>query len=181
MRLAALLCLTLTQIAFGDLFVSGFSSGVVYRYSETTGQPIDGGVFANTGLSLPHGVMRLADGTFIVASAGNDRVQRYSANGELLGAFIQNGANDLPAGTILGHLPGMENAPPIALTGRVWVQCDAREHEISPGDPLTTAEQAGHAMKATDLPRAQGAMIGKAMTALPAGKTGLVLVLINLQ
>lgn len=96
-------------------------------------------------------------------------------------AGVVSGANDLPAGTVLGHLPGMDDAPPIALSGRVWVECDASEQAIEPGDLLTTAEKTGCAMKATDLARAQGAMIGKAMTGLPAGKSGLVLVLINLQ
>ena len=96
-------------------------------------------------------------------------------------AGVVSGANDLPAGTILGHLPGNEDAPPIALSGRVWVNCDASEHAIEPGDLLTTAERAGHAQKVVDFPRAPGATIGKAMTGLAQGKTGLVLVLVNLQ
>jgi hypothetical protein len=95
-------------------------------------------------------------------------------------AGVVSGANDLPAGTILGHLPGLEDAPPIALTGRVWVYCDAGSHAITPGDLLTTAETAGHAMKVTDYSRAHGAIIGKAMTSLDGGR-GMVLVLVGLQ
>ena len=45
---------------------------------------------------------------------------------------------------------------------------------------LTTSATPGHAMKATDLGAAQGAIIGKAMTPLDDGR-GLVLVLVNLQ
>ena len=37
----------------------------------------------------------------------------------------------------------------------------------------------GHAMKVTDYARAQGAVLGKAMSALPAGK-GLILVLVTM-
>lgn len=95
-------------------------------------------------------------------------------------AGVVSGANDLPAGAVLGHLPGNEDAPPIALTGRVWVYCDATENTIEPGDLLTTSSTPGHAMKATDHVRAQGAVIGKAMTGLEEG-TGLVLVLVSLQ
>lgn len=96
-------------------------------------------------------------------------------------AGVVSGANGLPAGTIMGNLPGHENAPAVALTGRVWVQCDATERAIEPGDLMTTAERPGHAMAAADITRAQGAIIGKAMTGLPHGQTGMVLVLVNLQ
>lgn len=95
-------------------------------------------------------------------------------------AGVVSGANDLPAGAVLGHLPGSEDAPAVALSGRVWVLCDATEHSIEPGDLLTTAETPGHAMKVVDYPRAQGASIGKAMTSLESGR-GMVLVLVGLQ
>ena len=95
-------------------------------------------------------------------------------------AGVVSGANDLPTGAVLGHLPGNEDAPAVALTGRVWVRCDATKHSIVPGDLLTTAETPGHAMKVIDYPRAQGATIGKAMTSLESGH-GMVLVLVGLQ
>jgi hypothetical protein len=69
---------------------------------------------------------------------------------------------------------------PVALTGRVYVFADATHDPIRPGDLLTTADIPGHAMKVTDYARAQGAVLGKAMSALPAGR-GLVLVLVSLQ
>jgi len=95
-------------------------------------------------------------------------------------AGVVSGANDLPAGAILGHLPGLDDAPPIALTGRVWVYCDFAGGAIEPGDMLTTSNTPGHAMKVTDYSAGQGAIIGKAMTSLEAGQ-GLVLVLVSLQ
>ena len=49
------------------------------------------------------------------------------------------------------------------------------------GDLLTTSDMPGYAMKVTDYDRANGAIIGKAMTGLPAGDKGLVLVLVSLQ
>jgi hypothetical protein len=95
-------------------------------------------------------------------------------------AGVVSGANDLAAGAVLGNLPGAEDAIPVALGGRVWVYCDATGHGIEPGDLLTSAERAGHAMVVRDYERAQGAVIGKAMSSLKQGR-GLVLVLVNLQ
>jgi hypothetical protein len=69
----------------------------------------------------------------------------------------------------------------VALTGRVYCLCDASSGGIEPGDLLTTSDTPGHAMKVTDHARAQGAIIGKAMTRLAQGETGRVLVLVSLQ
>jgi len=57
---------------------------------------------------------------------------------------------------------------------------DADQGAIRPGDLLTTSSTPGHGMKVTDHAQAQGAIIGKAMSALEKGK-GLVLVLVSLQ
>ncbi len=110
--------------------------------------------------------------------AGQLRIARHAYS--KLVAGIVSGAGNLRAGTILGNLPGNENAPPIALSGRVWTLCDATADPIKPGDLLTTSNTPGHAMKVTDRESGYGAIIGKAMTALPTGK-GLVLVLVRPQ
>lgn len=96
-------------------------------------------------------------------------------------AGVVSGANNFSVGAVLGHLPGHEDAPPIALSGRVYVMCDATERAIEPTDLLTSSDTPGHAMKVIDHARAQGAIIGKAMTGLPKGEKGMVLVLVNLQ
>src|SRR4029434_5191867 len=93
-------------------------------------------------------------------------------------AGVVSGANELPAGTILGNLPGNEDAPAIALSGRVWGQCDASGQAIEIGDLLTPCDTRGHAMTASDAARSHGAVIGKAMTALAKGEKGMVLVLV---
>jgi len=95
-------------------------------------------------------------------------------------AGVVSGANGLSAGAVLGNMPGQEKSPAIALGGRVWVYCDATGQPIEPGDLLTTSDTPGHAMKVTDHGKAQGAIIGKAMTSLDSGR-GLVLVLVGLQ
>ncbi|MGQ0626922.1 MAG: hypothetical protein ACT4PL_02340 [Phycisphaerales bacterium] len=95
-------------------------------------------------------------------------------------AGVVSGANNFSVGAVLGNLPGHEDAPAIALSGRVYVHCDAGSGAIEPGDMLTTSDTPGHAMKASDRDRAHGAVIGKAMGRLESGR-GLVLVLVNLQ
>ncbi len=95
-------------------------------------------------------------------------------------AGIVSGANNLSAGMLLPDLRESENSLPVALSGRVWVYADAGKNPIKPGDLLTTSDTPGYAMKVTKYKKAQGAIIGKAMTELKSG-TGLVLVLVNLQ
>jgi hypothetical protein len=97
-------------------------------------------------------------------------------------AGVISGANGLSPGMVMSAQgdPHTDGDYPLALTGRVWCWCDAGAGSIQPGDLLTTSATPGHAMKVTDFHRAQGAMIGKAMTDLNEGK-GLVLVLVSLQ
>jgi hypothetical protein len=95
-------------------------------------------------------------------------------------AGIVSGANNLTAGMVLPDAGGAQQSKPVALSGRVWVYCDATRASIRPGDLLTTSPTPGHAMKVINHTKAQGAIIGKAMTPLKAGK-GLVLVLVTLQ
>ena len=96
-------------------------------------------------------------------------------------AGVVSGAGKLAAGIVLTAPKSARNAQPIALSGRVWVWCDSTKRAIFPGDLMTTSSRAGFAMAATSRTRAQGATLGKAMTSLPKGKTGMVLVLVNLQ
>jgi hypothetical protein len=81
-------------------------------------------------------------------------------------AGVISGANNLDAGMILADLPGVKDSLPLALSGRVWVNADATNRAIAPGDLLTTAVRPGHAMKVANHARAQGAIIGKAITGL---------------
>jgi hypothetical protein len=95
-------------------------------------------------------------------------------------AGVISGANNLRAGMLLPDLTGARKAVAVTLSGRVWVYCDATRDPIRPGDLLTTSHTPGHAMKVRDYGKAQGAIIGKAMTSLKSGR-GLVLVLASLQ
>jgi hypothetical protein len=96
-------------------------------------------------------------------------------------AGVISGAGGVRPGMLMSQ-PGSaaDGRHPVALTGRVYCRVDAGYGAIRPGDLLTTSMTPGHAMKVTDHDRANGAILGKAMTALDEG-TGLVLVLVSLQ
>ena len=105
------------------------------------------------------------------------------ANGayDPLVAGIISGAGDIQPGLVMqqeeeSNVNGEMH--PVALTGKVYVKAIG---PIQVGDLLTTADVAGHAMAAIDRERAFGATLGKAMSALREGETGLVLVLVALQ
>ena len=96
-------------------------------------------------------------------------------------AGIISGAGGVKTGMMMGQAgTKADGKHPVALTGRVYCMVDASNGPIQPGDLLTTSSTPGHAMKVTDHQKAQGAIIGKAMTTLTEGK-GLVLVLVSLQ
>ncbi len=96
-------------------------------------------------------------------------------------AGIVSGASDINPGLILKQSGSQADGKHlVALTGRVYCKADASKKPIKPGDLLTTSELPGYAMLADDLNRAQGAILGKAMTGLENG-TGLILVLVTLQ
>lgn len=96
-------------------------------------------------------------------------------------AGIVSGANGVSPGLTMGQPADVEDGSfPVALTGRTYALADAGNGSIAPGDLLTTSEIPGHAMKVIDHTKAQGAIIGKAMTSLKGGR-GTVLVLVSLQ
>jgi|GEM_PF-660548 len=96
-------------------------------------------------------------------------------------AGIISGAGGIKPGMLMGQSGSKaDGANPVALTGRVYCWADASFGGIEPGDLLTTSDTPGHTMKVSDHARAQGAIIGKAMTPLTKGR-GLILVLVSLQ
>jgi hypothetical protein len=113
------------------------------------------------------------------ASCGNLVVSQKAYDRTVAG--IVSGAGGVKPGMLMGQKGTMADGEhPVALTGRAYCRADASNGPITPGDLLTTSDVAGHAMKVTDYNRAQGAIIGKAMSSLNDGR-GLVLVLVSLQ
>ncbi len=96
-------------------------------------------------------------------------------------AGIISGAGDVQPGMLMGQRGTVADGQyPVALTGRVYVWVDADFAPVEAGDLLTTSATPGHAQKVTDHRKAQGSVLGKAMTGLESGR-GLVLTLVTLQ
>lgn len=96
-------------------------------------------------------------------------------------AGVMSGAGGVKPGMLMGQKGSPADGDhPVALTGRVYVWCDASYGAIAAGDLLTTSGTPGHAMTVQDHAKAQGAILGKAMGSLVSGK-GLVLTLVSLQ
>jgi len=97
-------------------------------------------------------------------------------------AGVLSGANGVRPAMVVGDSrnPTLAGTYNIALSGRVYVKATTANGPIQPGDPLTTSDVPGSAMRATDLSRARGAILGKAMSELRSGQ-GFVLLLVQPQ
>jgi len=108
------------------------------------------------------------------------KLRRSTESYDKKAAGIVSGANGIRPGISMVQEDKLEAGENVALSGRVYVHADAAYGAIKPGDLLTTSDTPGHAMKVTDHAKAQGAILGKAMSGLKDGK-GMVLVLVTLQ
>ena len=95
-------------------------------------------------------------------------------------AGVVSGGGDYKPGILLDKKPSATNRLPVALVGKVYCKVDAGCTPIEVGDLLTTSATAGHAMKAVEPLHAFGAVIGKALRPLKAGR-GLIPILVALQ
>jgi hypothetical protein len=95
-------------------------------------------------------------------------------------AGVISGAGDYKPGIVLDKRQASGNRQPIALLGKVFCKVDAQFGAIEVGDLLTTSPTVGRAMKADDVLKAFGAVIGKALRPLREGQ-GLIPILIALQ
>jgi hypothetical protein len=93
---------------------------------------------------------------------------------------VVSGAGAYRPGIVLDKRPGVPGRVPIALLGKVYCKVDGDFGPIAVGDPLTTSPTVGHAMRVSDPHSALGAVLGKAMRALPSGR-GAIPVLVTLQ
>lgn len=95
-------------------------------------------------------------------------------------AGVISGAGRYRPGIVLDKREIESNRQPIALIGKVYCKVDADIQPIEIGDLLTTSTTPGHAMRADDPAKAFGALLGKALQALPRGQ-GMIPVLVALQ
>lgn len=154
---------------------------VVTRVLEITG-----GADVAEPFSTKDGQEEMEPGSVVVISGdGTGTVELSTKACDKRVAGIVSGARGIRPGLRLRQedagVAGGKGGRDVALTGRVWCLCDATEAAVEPGDLLTTSETPGHAMRVTDHDAATGAVLGKAMSSLPKGERGHVLVLVSLQ
>ena len=130
--------------------------------------------FEMSNQEIPKGAVVVIDD----ANAGRLKISDRAYDQRVAG--IVSGANGINPGISLHQDGALEGGQNVALSGRVYVLADAASGPIRAGDLLTTSATPGHAMKVGDHGKAQGAILGKAMSSLKEGK-GLVLVLVTLQ
>jgi hypothetical protein len=151
------------QITGGADFAENFEVNVEEANNEAMTAKVEAGMVVSIDPASP--------GKLQLSARGYDRRV----------AGIISGAGGVKPGMVMSQEGTLAHGKfPVALSGRVYCWVDASQGAIEPGDLLTTSSTPGHAMKAADAGRAQGAIIGKAMTGLKEGK-GLVLVLVTLQ
>jgi hypothetical protein len=94
-------------------------------------------------------------------------------------AGVVAGAKDYAPGVTLRGLAEIQGVT-VTLSGTTYCLASDVNGPIRAGDLLTTSSVPGHAMRASDLDRARGAILGKAMEDLK-GSRGHVLILASLQ
>jgi hypothetical protein len=160
--------------ASGDVWVSNNCSvaTLTIRGGADLAEPFN--ITSRNGDNIPHGAVVVID----EQNPGHLRLSNLPYDTRVAG--VVSGANGINPGIQMHQQGLVEGGQNVALSGRVYVQADASNGAISPGDMLTTSSTPGYAMKVTDHTRAAGAILGKAMTGLSEGK-GMVLVLVTLQ
>jgi len=90
------------------------------------------------------------------------------------------GAGSLRTAITLGASKTAQPSANIALVGTAYCRVDAEGAPVEIGDLITTSDTPGHGMKAADPARSFGAVIGKALAAIPGGR-GMIPILLALQ
>ncbi|MBS1791693.1 MAG: hypothetical protein JST85_28545 [Acidobacteria bacterium] len=151
------------QITGGADFSENFDVNVTATSSQAAAKQVEAGMVVSIDAASP-GKLRLSTRAYDRRVAG-----------------VISGAGAVKPGLVMGQQGSVADGnQPVAISGRVYCWVDTAYGAIRPGDLLTTSPVPGHAMKATNHAKAQGAILGKAMTELKSGR-GLVLILVTLQ
>lgn len=154
----------------GRLRISDSSGGTVLEMGE--------GLDYAEGFDVSAGTKAAPGSVLVIDPANPGKLKLSDCAYDKKVAGIAAGAKGLGSAVRLGV--GQFDCD-VALAGRVYCNVDARTDAIEPGDPLTTADVPGYAMKAADHARATGAILGKAMEPLAKDQKGQILVLVTLQ
>ena len=169
--------------AFSDRHTGIFAKGPINAGFFEGNVTVTGDVFL-TGADCAEdfdiaGAEQIDPGTVVVIDRGGALRASQDAYDKKV-AGVVSGAGEFRPGLILDKQQSTGARLPVALVGKVYCKVDAQFGAIEVGDLLTTSPTRGHAMKADDLVRAFGSVIGKALRPLQSGQD-LVPILITLQ
>lgn len=191
----------------GHVYIQYFSNGISKPRTAYVGFPTDGNRYFELVNEQPNGTIRLkADGPTetkcLKILGGCDIKEDFDSKeklepGDVVVIDVENpkqlkkssfpydkkvagvisGANGIQSGLSLSQDGFSTGEYPLAMVGQVYVKAIGK---IKIGDILTTSKTSGYAMAVKKFRKANGAIIGKALTAQNEAE-GYVLVLINLQ
>jgi len=124
--------------------------------------------------------LEVVDPGAVMVLDGGGRTRECSEAYDKCVVGVVSGGGDCKPGIVLDRRQTEYQRAPIALLGKVYCKVDADYAGITVGDLLTSSQTPGHAMKADNPLRAFGAVIGKALRPLKAGR-GMIPILIALQ
>jgi hypothetical protein len=163
----------------GDIILNNAAGKQTVRLSGPNGDIMLHGADAAEDFEIVGDGDSVSAGTvMVIDSAGKLRESSEAYDRRVAGIVSARGADG--PGIILGQNQTSRCQRPIALVGKVSCKADATIEPIEVGDLLTSSTTPGHAMKASDPRKAFGAVIGKALHALPSGQ-GQIPVLVALQ
>lgn len=153
------------------------NTGAIFRVERATGNACADGSWNSGGADVAEFISvsePLEPGDVVEFDPHNPRQYRkaQSAYSPLVVGVIST-----RPGVILGVREQAEGQALLALLGRVPVKATTENGPIRPGDLLTSASQAGYAMRCDEASRCEGALLGKALEALEDGE-GTILMLV---
>jgi len=163
----------------GDIILNNAAGKQAVRLSGPNGDVTLHGADAAEDFEIIEDGARVSAGTVMVIDSAGKLRESFEAYDRRVAGVVSGGGDDRP-GIILGRSRTTRCRRPIALVGKVYCKADATGEPIEVGDLLTSSTTPGHAMKASDPMKAFGAVIGKALHALPSGQ-GQIPVLVALQ
>jgi hypothetical protein len=169
----------------GSLLVGAVKGVHKFRVDGTGKGFFDGGTqtggadFAES-VAIGAGEGRREPGDLMVVDRGSSRQLTLAT--EPYSTLVAGIYSTKPGVLATPHLmaENIANEIPLAIVGIVPCKVSAENGPILPGDLLVTSATPGHAMKGTERNRMLGAVVGKALEPLSAGK-GVIQVLVTLQ
>jgi hypothetical protein len=182
---------TLVSIGDGQNMLIGVHAGADGVYNELFRVDHNGSVFAaayNVGgadfaesMSVAGKRSQYEPGDLLVIDrSGDRRLARSHHAYSTLVAGIYSTKPGVVGSQYMMDDPKLATEIPMAVVGIVPCKVSAENGAIEAGDLLVASSKPGYAMKGTDRTKMLGAVVGKALEALPGG-SGLIQVLVTLQ